>query len=246
MEEAERAIANSDAKVVSAQLELSNARQEIDTRLHEKEEEFECTRRNHARALESMQASLDAEVKTKTELVRQKKKLEGDITDLEISVDHAGKASAEAYKANKKLQAIVAEQQSAMDDSEREKADLREALNMSDRRGALMAAEIDEVRAGLEQAERFRKAAESDLHDASDKISELNTANNTFNAHKRKLESDLAMSRADLDDSFVEAKLTQEVLQKALADNTRQAEEIRNEQVSLINKNIKNANFIMT
>lgn len=230
LEEAERALANSDAKVVSAQLELSNARQEIDARLHEKEEEFESTRRNHARALESMQASLDSEAKTKSELLRQKKKLEADITDLEVSVDHAGKANAEAHKANKKLQATISEHQSSLDASEREKADLREALNVADRRGAAMVAEMDELRASLEQAERFRKAAESDLHDAADKISELNSAANTLAANKRKLESDLAMARADLDDSYVETKLQQEVLQKSLADNSRQAEELRNEQ----------------
>lgn len=98
LEESERAVANSDAKVVAAQLELSNARQEIDARLHEKEEEFENTRRNHARVVESMQASLDGESKTKAELLRQKKKLEADVTDLEVAVGQAAKNNAEAVK----------------------------------------------------------------------------------------------------------------------------------------------------
>ncbi len=44
LEEAERALENQEAKIVFTQLELSNARQEIEARLHEKEEEFENTR----------------------------------------------------------------------------------------------------------------------------------------------------------------------------------------------------------
>jgi myosin heavy chain 6/7 len=44
LEEAEGALQQEGSKVVRAQLELSQVRQEIDRRLHEKEEEFENTR----------------------------------------------------------------------------------------------------------------------------------------------------------------------------------------------------------
>jgi hypothetical protein len=52
-------------------MELSTVRQEIDRRIHEKEEEFETTRRNHARSIESMQASLEAESRAKAEALKQ-------------------------------------------------------------------------------------------------------------------------------------------------------------------------------
>merc|ERR1712165_376658 len=48
-------------KVLRAQLELANVRQEIDRRVAEKEEEFNNTRKNHARAMESLGASIEAE-----------------------------------------------------------------------------------------------------------------------------------------------------------------------------------------
>jgi hypothetical protein len=54
-------------------MELSIVRQDIDKRIHEKEEEFENTRRNHQRALESMQASLEAESRSKAEALKQVK-----------------------------------------------------------------------------------------------------------------------------------------------------------------------------
>lgn len=52
---------------------------EIEKRIQEKEEEFENTRKNHQRAMESMQATLEAESKGKAEALRIKKKLESDI-----------------------------------------------------------------------------------------------------------------------------------------------------------------------
>ena len=61
-------------------------------------------RKNHARALDSMQASLEAEARAKAEALRIKKKLETDINELEIALDHANKANAEAHKTIKRYQ----------------------------------------------------------------------------------------------------------------------------------------------
>ena len=49
-------------------------------------------------------------------------------------------------------------------------------------------------------------------------------------AQKRKLESELAAARGELDDVAIEGKLGREVLGKALADVARQGEELRREQ----------------
>jgi len=51
-----------------------------------------------------MQASLDAEVRGKTEALKTKKKLEQDINELEAASDLANKARAEAEKTVKKYQ----------------------------------------------------------------------------------------------------------------------------------------------
>merc|ERR1712026_429087 len=104
LEEAEATLEQEENKVMRAQLELSQIRQEIDRRIQEKEEEFENTRKNHARALDSMQASLEAESRAKAEALRIKKKLEGEINELEIALDHANKANNEAQKSIKRYQ----------------------------------------------------------------------------------------------------------------------------------------------
>ena len=80
--QAEAALEQEENKVLRAQLEMSQVRQEIDRRIQEKEEEFEHSRKNHQRALESMQASLEAEARAKEEALRIKKKNEADINEV--------------------------------------------------------------------------------------------------------------------------------------------------------------------
>merc|ERR1719244_1041003 len=98
LEEAEAALEQEENKVLRGQLEISQVRQEIDRRIAEKEEEFEHSRKNHARAVESMQASLEAESKSKADALRAKKKLEADINEFEISLDHANKSNSDLQK----------------------------------------------------------------------------------------------------------------------------------------------------
>ena len=65
--------------------------------------------KNHARAMESMQASLEFEQNAKSESLRNKKNLEAEINDLEIALDHANKANNEAQKSIKRYQQKLSE-----------------------------------------------------------------------------------------------------------------------------------------
>ena len=57
--------------------------------------------------MESLSASLEAEQRSKAEALRIKKKLEGEINELEIALDHSNKANSEALKSIKRYQAQV-------------------------------------------------------------------------------------------------------------------------------------------
>lgn len=63
--------------------------------------------RNHQRALDSMQASLEAESKGKAEAMRIKKKLEQDINELEIALDASNRGKADLEKNIKKYQQTI-------------------------------------------------------------------------------------------------------------------------------------------
>lgn len=61
-------------------------------------------RKNHQRAIESLQASLEAEAKGRAEALRLKKKMETDLNEMEIQLDHANKNNSELVKTLKRLQ----------------------------------------------------------------------------------------------------------------------------------------------
>ena len=71
--------------------------------------------------MESMQASLEAEQRSKCEALRIKKKLEGDINELEIALDHSNKANAEAHKSIKRYQAQLREVEQAFEEECRQR-----------------------------------------------------------------------------------------------------------------------------
>ncbi|CAF4199714.1 unnamed protein product [Rotaria sp. Silwood2] len=230
LEDAETTLEQEEAKVLRVQMELSIVRQEIDRRLHEKEEEFENTRRNHQRSLESMQASLEAESRSKAEALKQKKKLESDINELEVALDHANRTNADLQKTLKRLQVTVTELQTQIEDEQRQRDEAREAAAAAERRANVLISELEELRTALEQAERARKAAESELHDAADRISDVSTQNANLSSQRRQLESTIAAMQADLDEAVNELKASEERAKKATGDASRLIEELRQEQ----------------
>merc|ERR1712212_1205687 len=166
LEEAEGALEQEENKVLRAQLELGQVRQEIDRRLAEKEEEFENTRKNHVRAMDSMQASLESEQRAKAEALRIKKKLEGDINELEIALDHANKANSEAQKAIKRYQGQLREAECALAEESRIRQEMAEKASLAERKAGALSGEVEESRALLDSAERSKRGLDAELSDA--------------------------------------------------------------------------------
>merc|ERR1719481_2149134 len=184
LEEAEGGLEAEENKVLRSQLELAQVKQEIDRKVSEKEEEFNNTRKNHGRAMDSMQASLEAEQKAKAEALRAKKKLEGDINEFEIALDHANKANKEAMKSIKRYQGQVSEALAAYAEAGKLRQDMAEKASLAERRANALQGEVEEARALLDSAERGRKQVESELGLARAAVAEMNSINTKAGAEK--------------------------------------------------------------
>jgi len=226
LEEAEGALEAEENKVLRAQLELGQVRQEIDRRLAEKEEEFNNSRKNHQRAMESMQASLEAEQRSKGEALRVKKKLEGDINELEIALDHSNKANNEAQKSIKRYQAQVREAECAYEEAARVRQEMAEKASLADRRANALQGEMEEARALLDSAERGKRHIESELSEARSAVNEMTSINGRANAEKRHLEGSVHTLQAEIDDMLHQAKASEEKAKKAMVDAARLADEL--------------------
>merc|ERR1719225_1350052 len=230
LEEAEGALEQEENKVLRAQLELTQVRQEIERRIAEKEEEFQSTRKNFSKAVDNMQAALEAESKGKAEALRMKKKLESDVGELEISLDHANAANIETQKVIKRYHGQIRDLQCKLEDEQRAKEICRDQLIAADRRAHSMQNALEEARTLLEQADRARRITEQELSDTNEQLSELTCQNQAIAGAKRKLEAEMQTLNGDLDEMGSEAALSEDKAKKSMVDAARLAEELRAEQ----------------
>merc|ERR1719402_988747 len=230
LEEAEGALEQEENKVLRAQLELGQVRQEIDRRVAEKEEEFNNTRKNHIRAMESLNASFESEQRAKAEALRIKKKLEGDINELEIALDHANKANNEAQKAIKRYQGQFREAECAYEEEQRARQELMEKVSLSERRANALQGEMEEARSLLDSADRGKRQTETELSESRNAVQEMTSINSKASAEKRSLEGAVHTMHAEIDDMLHQAKNSEEKAKKAMVDAARLADELRAEQ----------------
>uniref|UniRef100_A0A452IVJ3 Myosin heavy chain 1 n=1 Tax=Gopherus agassizii TaxID=38772 RepID=A0A452IVJ3_9SAUR len=229
LEEAEASLEHEEGKILRIQLELNQVKSEIDRKIAEKDEEIDQLKRNHIRVVESMQSTLDAEIRSRNEAIRLKKKMEGDLNEMEIQLSHANRLAAEAQK---NLRNTQGDTQIHLDDALRSQEDLKEQVAMVERRANLMLAEIEELRSALEQTERARKVAEQELLDASERVQLLHTQvrNTSLINTKKKLETDISQIQSEMEETIQEARNAEEKAKKAITDAAMMAEELKKEQ----------------
>ncbi|XP_027755500.1 myosin-4-like [Empidonax traillii] len=219
-----------EGKILRLQLELNQVKSEIDRKIAEKDEEIDQLKRNHLRVVESMQSTLDAEIRSRNEALRLKKKMEGDLNEMEIQLSHANRQAAEAQKNLRNAQAVLKDTQIHLDDAVRAQEDLKEQVAMVERRANLLQAEVEELRAALEQTERSRKVAEQELLDASERVQLLHSQNTSLINTKKKLETDISQIQSEMEDTIQEARNAEEKAKKAITDAAMMAEELKKEQ----------------
>merc|ERR1719479_592512 len=232
LSEAEGALEQEENKVLRASLELTQVRQEIERRLNQKDDEFNATKKNFAKAIDGMQMELESETKGKVEALRMKKKLECDVCDLGVALEHANAANAESQRNIKRIQTTIREVQAKYEEEVRAKTAAQDSLIAAERRVNANQNALEEARTLLEQSDRNRRMIEQELADTNETLSQQTCTNQAINGAKSKCESELNALGHDLDEMTAEAKMSEDKAQRAMIDAARLAAELRAEQES--------------
>ncbi|XP_054614449.1 myosin-8-like isoform X5 [Dunckerocampus dactyliophorus] len=230
LEEVESSLEHEEAKILHLQLELNQIKSEVDRKVAEKDEEIDQLKRNHQRTVDTLQSTLEAETRSRNDAVRVKKKMEGDINEMEIQLSQANRQASEATKQLRNLQIQLKDTQVHLDEALRNQEDTKEQLAIAERRNSLMMAEMEEVRTALEQSERSRKLAEQELMEVSERIQLLHSQNTGLLNAKKKTETELAQLQLEIEDMVQEARNAEEKAKKAITDAAMMAEELKREQ----------------
>merc|ERR1719147_396946 len=132
LSEAEGALEQEENKLLRVALEITQVKQEIEKRIALKEEEFISTKKNFSKALDSMQAALETESKSRAEAMRMKKKLEGDAADLALALEHAIAGNAETQTTIKKYALQVRDAQNKVEEESAAKSAASDAKVAAD------------------------------------------------------------------------------------------------------------------
>ncbi|XP_060940856.1 myosin-7-like isoform X3 [Limanda limanda] len=230
LEEAESSLEHEEGKILRAQLEFNQIKADMERKLAEKDEEMEQSKRNLQRTIDTLQSSLEAESRSRNEAMRLKKKMEGDLNEMEIQLSQANRQAAEAQKQLKSVHAHLKDAQLQLDDSLRFNEDMKENMGMVERRNNLLQAEVEELRAALEQTERGRKLAEQELMDVSERVQLLHSQNTSLINQKKKLEADTSQLQTEVEEAVQESRNAEEKAKKAITDAAMMAEELKKEQ----------------
>ncbi|XP_062335314.1 myosin-7-like [Osmerus eperlanus] len=230
LEEAEGSLEHEEGKILRAQLEFNQVKADIERKLVEKDEEMEMSKRNQQRVVDTLQSSLESETRSRNEALRLKKKMEGDLNEMEIQLSQANRQAAEAQKQLKGLHAHMKDSQLQLDDALRGNDDLKENIAIVERRSNLLQAELDELRSMVEQTERGRKLAEQELLDVSERVQLLHSQNTSLLNQKKKLEGDTSQLQNEVEEAVQECRNAEEKAKKAITDAAMMAEELKKEQ----------------
>lgn len=215
--------------------ELNQFRHEAEKRLQEKDEEIEAIRKATSIEIEQLNARVvEAETKLKTEVARIKKKLQIQITELEMSLDAANKTNIDLQKTIKKQSLTLTELQAHYDEVQRQLSVTLDQLSISQRRVQALTAEVEEIRGNYESALRSKRAVEVSLEESIVRVNELTTINVNLASVKSKLEQELAAIAADYDEVTKELRISDERYQRVQVEIKHTVELLHEEQERVV------------
>lgn len=156
----------------------------------------------------------DAEAKLKSEVLRIKKKLQIQITELEMSLDVCNKQNIDLQKTVKKQSLQLTEIQAAYDEVQRSLQTTLDQYGVAQRRLQSLTAELEEVRNNYENALRGKRQAELQYEESTVRVSELININTNLQSIKIKIEQEYQTLVSDYEEVTRELRISDERYQK--------------------------------
>ncbi|XP_041673630.1 paramyosin, long form isoform X1 [Drosophila eugracilis] len=215
--------------------DFNQYRHDAERRLAEKDEEIEAIRKQTSIEIEQLNARvIEAETRLKTEVTRIKKKLQIQITELEMSLDVANKTNIDLQKVIKKQSLQLTELQAHYEDVQRQLQATLDQYAVAQRRLAGLNGELDEVRSHLDSANRAKRTVELQYEEAASRINELTTVNVNLVSIKSKLEQELSVVASDYEEVSKELRISDERYQKVQVELKHVVEQVHEEQERIV------------
>lgn len=215
--------------------EYGQFRHDAERRIQIKEEEIEAIRKQTSIEIEQLNARvIEAETKLKSEVQRIKKKMQIQITELEMSLDVANKTNIDLQKTVKKQSLQLVEITAQYEELQRQLQVTIDQYSIAQRRIQSISGELEEMRGNYDQALRSKRQVEITLEEASTRNSELQTINLNLQNTRAKIEAELATLAADYEEVTRELRISDERYQKVQVELKSTVQILHEEQERIV------------
>ncbi|NXC17387.1 MYSS protein, partial [Corythaeola cristata] len=220
-----------EGKILRLQLELNQVKSEIDRKIAEKDEEIDQMKRNHLRIVESMQSTLDAEIRSRNEALRLKKKMEGDLNEMEIQLSHANRLAAESQKNLRNTQAVLKTNPMSSDSEDMLSSPFTNFVALLWMHSSTLTSVLN---CGAQNCTKYSRTGSGCSFGVAglriQVLQSLSAQNTSLINTKKKLETDITQIQGEMEDMIQEARNAEEKAKKAITDAAMMAEELKKEQ----------------
>lgn len=215
--------------------EYGQFRHDAERRLLEKDEEIEMIRKQTSIEIEQLNARVvEAETRLKSEVMRIKKKLQIQITELEMSLDVANHTNIELQKTIKRQSAQLTEITAHYEEIQRQLQSTVDQYGIAQRRIQSLTGELEEIRVNYDSSLRSKRQVEVQLEEATSRINELCVSNASYASLRSKLEQELQTLAVDYEEVSRELRISDERYQKVQVELKHTVELLHEEQERIV------------
>ncbi|XP_062543481.1 paramyosin, short form isoform X2 [Armigeres subalbatus] len=215
--------------------QVNNVRREIKNFAVKTTEFLHDTSKQTSIEIEQLNARVvEAETKLKSEVQRIKKKLQIQITELEMSLDVANHTNIELQKTIKRQSAQLTEIQAHYEEIQRQLQSTVDQYGIAQRRIQSLTGELEEIRVNYDSSLRSKRQVEVQLEEASSRINELTVSNASYASLRAKLEQELTVLASDYEEVSRELRVSDERYQKVQVELKHTVELLHEEQERIV------------
>ncbi|XP_055606233.1 paramyosin, short form isoform X2 [Uranotaenia lowii] len=214
---------------------VNNVRREIKNFADRTQEFLHDTSKQTSIEIEQLNARVvEAETKLKSEVQRIKKKLQIQITELEMSLDVANHTNIELQKTIKRQSAQLTEITAHYEEIQRQLQTTVDQYGIAQRRIQSLTGELEEIRANYDSSLRSKRQVEVSLEEATSRINELVVSNANYASLRAKLEQEITVLATDYEEVSRELKISDERYQKVQVELKHTVELLHEEQERIV------------
>ncbi|KAI3360057.1 hypothetical protein L3Q82_013864, partial [Scortum barcoo] len=213
MEELEDELQVAEDAKLRLEVNTQALRAQHERELHARDEMGEEKRKQLLKQVRELEVELEEERKQRGQVSGWKKKLEGELKDMEDQLEATSRGRDEAVKQLRRIQqGQMKDLQRELEDSRAAQKEVLASARESERRSKAMEADIVQLHEMLAAAERARKQAEAERDELAEELASNSSGKSLLSDEKRRLDAKISQ----LEEELEEEQATMETLNDRL------------------------------